>query len=337
MKLVQVHGPNTFSIDDVSAPNPGPRDVVVKIAACGICGSDVHYVRNGMLRPDDTPLPLGHEAAGVVETVGAEVAGLAPGMRVFINPIGVGGNVMGNGGTEGAFGDKVLLRDAILGETLLPIPDSLSFAHAATVEPLAVGLHGVNRGNPTKDTKAAVFGCGPIGLGALLWLARMGIRHVAAVDISDTRLEFAKRMGAHAVINPLKEDLRARLTDLHGSGIAVLGQDTVGTDVFYDMAGGKGVIGNIINMAQYHARVVISAVYPKPVEVNFLDVLMRELEITTAGGYPRELKDVLADLPNIDPGILDIYISHSFRFEQFEDAFKVAQLPDSAKVMIEFA
>ena len=337
MKLVQVHGPNKFSIDDVSAPNPGPRDVVVKIAACGICGSDVHYVRNGMLRPGGAPWPLGHEASGVVETVGAEVAGLAPGMRVFINPIGENGDVMGNGGTEGAFGDKVLLRNAVLGKTLLPLPDSLSFVQAATVEPLAVGLHGVNRGNPTKETKAAVFGCGPIGLGAVMWLARMGIKHVAAVDISDTRLEFAKKMGAHAVINPLKEDLRARLTELHGSGIAVLGQDTVGTDVFYDMAGGKGVIASIINMAQYHARLVISAVYPKPVEVNFLDVLMRELEITTAGGYPRELKEVLEALPEIDPSILEVYISHTFPFEQFNDAFAVAQRPDSAKVMIEFA
>jgi (R,R)-butanediol dehydrogenase/meso-butanediol dehydrogenase/diacetyl reductase len=337
MKLVRIHGPNDFHIDEVAMPNPGPRDVVVKVAACGICGSDVHYVKAGMLRAGGEPLPLGHEAAGVVETVGAEVAGVTPGMRVFINPDAGDGNVMGNGGTEGAFGDKVLVRNVTLGKTLLPIPDGISFAQAAIVEPLSVGRHGVNRGNPTAETKAAVFGCGPIGLGAVLWLSRMGVKHVVAVDISEARLEYAKKMGAHAVINPAKEDLRARLTELHGNGIEVLGQQTVGTDVFYDMAGGKGVIANIISMAQYHARIVVSAVYPKPVEISFLDVLMRELEITTAGGYPNELADVLAELPDIGADIMDIYISHTYPFQKFEEAFAVAQHPNSAKVMIEFA
>lgn len=337
MKLVQIHGVNTFSIDDVPMPNPGPRDVVVKVGACGICGSDVHYVRNGFLRPGGEPLPLGHEAAGTVETVGAEVEGIVPGMRVFINPDPGDGNVMGNGGTEGAFGNKVLVRNAAVGETLLPIPDSISFAHAALIEPLAVGLHGVNRGNPTKESKVAVFGCGPIGLGAILWLSRMGVRHIVAVDISDARLDYARKMGAHATVNPKNEDLRARLMELHGPGRPVMGEELVGTDVFYDMAGGPGVIAGIIEMAQFQSRLVVTAVYPKPVEVNFIGLIMKEMEITTAGGYPRELHDVLAELPEVDPALLDAYVSHSYPFEEFEAAFAVAQQPDSAKVMIEFA
>jgi threonine dehydrogenase-like Zn-dependent dehydrogenase len=310
--------------------------VVVKIAACGICGSDVHYVRHGFLRPNGQPFPLGHEASGIVEAIGAEVRGITRGMRVFINPDPGDGNVIGNGGTEGAFADKLLVRNATLGESLLPIPDGLSFAQAAIVEPLAVGRHGVNRGNPTKETKAVVFGCGPIGLGGVLWLARMGVQHVVAADISEARLKYAKKMGAHATINPLKENLRDRLLELHGPGVPVMGQQTVGTHVFYDMAGGKGLLAEIIRIAQYHARIVISAVYPKPVEVDFIDVLMRELEITTAGGYPRELKDVLEDLPSIDATILSAYVSHTYPFERFSEAFAVAQSANSAKVMIEF-
>lgn len=337
MRLVQIHGVNAFSVDEVPMPNPGPRDIVVKVAACGICGSDIHYVRNGMLRPNGEPLPLGHEAAGVVETVGQEVKGVTAGMRVFINPNPGDGNVMGNGGTEGAFGEKVLIRDVTLGKTILPIPDGISFAHAAIVEPLAVGLHGVNRGNPTKETKAAVFGCGPIGLGAVLWLSRLGVQHVAAVDISDARLGYALEMGAHATINPLKENLCERLTALHGKGIPVIGQDTVGTNVFFDMAGGKAVIADIIRMAQHRSRLVVTALYPKPVEVDFMDMLMREMEVVTAGGYSRELQDVLQELPQIDPAILEAYISHTYPFDRFEEAFEVAQRSDSAKVMIEFA
>jgi (R,R)-butanediol dehydrogenase/meso-butanediol dehydrogenase/diacetyl reductase len=337
MRLVQVHGAGIFCIDEVDFPNPGPRDVVVKIAACGICGSDVHYVRNGMLRPNGAPLPLGHEAAGIVETVGAQVADIVPGMRVFINPNVGNGNVIGNGGTEGAFAEKLLVRDAVLGTSLLPIPDTLSFAQAAIVEPLAVGRHGIHRGNPTRDSKAAIFGCGPIGLGGVLWLARMGVRSVVAVDISDERLAHAMAMGAHATINPRRENLRERLFELHGQGVPVMGEVTVGTNIFYDMAGGPGLIADIISMAQHHARLVVTAVYPKPVEINFLDLLMRELEITTAGGYPTELNEVLQELPTIDHSLLDTYISHTFPFDRFTEAFEVAQQPGSAKVMIEFA
>jgi len=337
MKLVRIHGVNEVSVDEVPMPNPGPRDVVVKVGACGICGSDIHFVRNGFLRPDGEPMPLGHEAAGTVDTVGAEVSGVTPGMRVFINPDPGDGNVMGNGGTEGAFGTKVLVRNAVLGETLLPLPDEISFARAALIEPLAVGRHGVNRGNPTSDSKVAVFGCGPIGLGAILWLKRRGVPHIVAVDVSDARLDFARRMGADATVNPKVEDLRARLLELHGPGKSVMGEEPVGTDIFYDMAGGPGVIAGIIDMAQFHSRLVVTAVYPKPVEVSFITLLMKEMEITTAGGYPRELHDVLAELPEIDPAVLDAYVSHTYPFESFDEAFEVAQRPDSAKVMVEFA
>ena len=336
MKLVRVHGPGDYAIDDVPQPNPGPRDVVVKVGACGICGSDIHFVRHGFTLPDGEPLPLGHEAAGVVETVGEEVTGITPGMRVFINPTAGDGTVMGNGGSEGAFAGRVLVRNAVAGESLLILPDSVSLAQAALIEPLAVGLHGVNRGRPTRDSQVAVFGCGPIGLGAVLWLARAGVRHIVAIDISDARLDYARKMGAHATVNPLRENVAERLTELHGKGIAVMGQPTVGTNIFYDMAGGKDVIASIIAMAQYHARLVISAVYLEPVMVSFVDALMRELEITTAGGYPDELPQVLAALPEIDAALLDTYVSHSFDFADFDEAFATAQRPDSAKVMVTF-
>ena len=336
MKLVRVHAPGRYAIDEVPQPNPGPRDVVVRVGACGICGSDLHYVRQGYTRPGGEPLPLGHEAAGIVETVGEDVRGITPGMRVFINPECHDGTVMGNGGTEGAFAPRVLVREAVANKSLLPLPDSLTLAQAALMEPLAVGLHGVNRGQPTAESQVAVYGCGPIGLGAILWLARRGVRHIVAVDISDARLAFARQMGAHATINPLRENVAERLTELHGTGTAVMGQATVGTNVFYDMAGGKDVINSIVAMAQYHARLVITAVYLEPVPINLTDVLMRELEITTAGGYPSELPDVLAALPSIDPDLLDAYVSHSFDFADFDEAIATAQRPDSAKVMVTF-
>ena len=336
MRLVRIHGANQVSLDEVADPKPGPGDVVLKIGACGICGSDVSYVKNGWLRPGGEPFPLGHEAAGTVIAVGSEVKGIKPGLRAALNPAGAMDSVIGNGGAEGALGNLLLVRDAEIGKDLLPIPDDMPMSRAALVEPLAVAMHGVNRGEVTKTSKTVVFGAGPIGLGAVLWLRRRGVASVVSVDISDDRLGYARKLGAHETINPLREDFRARLLTLHGRGRPVLGEITVGTDVFFDMAGGKTVIPSVIANAQLHARLVISAVYQKPVEFDLLRGLMKELHITTAGGYPTEFPAVLAELEAISDDELAPYISHSFAFEDFMKAFEVAKTPASAKVMIEF-
>jgi len=338
LKLVRVHGPGHYSIDDVEAPQATANDAIVRVEACGICGSDIHFVRGGVTRPNNEPMPLGHEAAGVVVSVGSNVKDVKPGMRVFINPMSDDEtNVMGNGGSEGAFTPEVLVRGARLGGTLLPVPDTIPLKHAALVEPLAVGMHGVNRGRPEESSKVAVFGCGPIGLGAVLWLARRNVSSIVAIDVSEERLALARRLGAHATINPAKENLRSRLEELHGQGRPALGQSTVGTDIFYDMAGARTIIPDILTFAQFHARLVVTAVYLEPVPLNLTHLLARELEITAAIGYPDELREVLDSLPDIDPALLDAYISHQFAFEDFDEAFRVAQTPESAKVMVSFA
>jgi threonine dehydrogenase-like Zn-dependent dehydrogenase len=95
MKLVRAHAPGRYEIDDVSAPQSTAADAVIQVRACGVCGSDIHFVRGGALQADGAPMPLGHEAAGVVRSVGPNVVGVEPGMRVFINPMGDPANVIG--------------------------------------------------------------------------------------------------------------------------------------------------------------------------------------------------------------------------------------------------
>ena len=102
------------------------------------------------------------------------------------------------------------------------------------------------------------------------------------------------------------------------------------------MAGGPTVIRDICKVAKVHSRLVITAVYSKPVEFDLIGILLKEMTITTAGGYPEELPIALATLSDIDEAMRDSYISHHFPFERFEEAFEVAQKSDSAKVMIEF-
>ena len=125
MKAVRVHTPGSYSIDEVPFPVCGPRDALVRVAACGICGSDLHFVNWGSLRADGLPMALGHEATGIVEAVGSKVDTVTPGMRVFINPTASDGSTIGAGIHDGAFASHVVVPDAALGKTLLPIPEGV--------------------------------------------------------------------------------------------------------------------------------------------------------------------------------------------------------------------
>jgi 2-desacetyl-2-hydroxyethyl bacteriochlorophyllide A dehydrogenase len=334
MRVLNIHGVNDMRLDPIEPPRPGKSDVVIKVKACGVCGSDLTYVKvGGIHRKPGGVTPLGHEAAGEVITVGDAVKGVSVGQRVVINPM-MTPSYIGSGGPEGAFTEELLVRDARVGDSLLPIPDDLPFEVAAMTEPLAVALHGVNRAEAKAGDKVVVFGCGPIGLGMVLWLVDRGVKDVVALDLSAERLERAKALGARAVINPAKEDVRARLLELHGSA-RVFSRESVGTDAYIDAAGAPNILSDVIGMAKYHSRFVITAAYMKPVEINLGTMLTTEMTITTAVGYPNEMPDVIAALPRLRDKVSSL-ISHRFPFDKVIDAFAVAGTPASAKVMVEF-
>lgn len=334
MRVLNIHGVNDVRLDPIDPPRPGNSDVVIKVKACGVCGSDLSYIKmGGIHRKPGGVTPIGHEAAGEVLVVGSAVKDVRVGQRVVINPM-MTPSYIGSGGPEGAFTEELLVRDARVGDSLLPIPDDLPFEVAAMTEPLAVALHGVNRSQAKAGDKVVVFGCGPIGLGMVLWLVDRGVKDVVALDLSVERLERAKALGARAVINPGKEDVRARLLELHGSA-RVFSRESVGTDAYIDAAGAPNILSDVISMAKYQSRFVITAAYMKPVEINLGTMLTTEMTITTAVGYPNEMPDVIAALPRLRDKISSL-ISHRFPFDKVIDAFAVAGTPGSAKVMVEF-
>jgi (R,R)-butanediol dehydrogenase/meso-butanediol dehydrogenase/diacetyl reductase len=332
--MLNIHGVNDFRLDPYQTPQLGKSDVVVKVKACGVCGSDLSYIKiGGIHRKPGGVTPLGHEAAGEIMAVGDNVTGVSVGQRVVINPMKTT-SYIGSGGPEGAFTEELLVRDARLGDSLLPIPDDLPYEIAAMTEPLAVALHGVNRMQVKPGDKAVVFGCGPIGLGMVLWLVDRGVKDVVALDLSSERLERATALGARAVLNPAKDDVRARLAELHGTA-RVFSRECVGTDAYIDAAGAPSIVSDVIGMAKYHSRLVITAAYMKPVEVNLGAMLTTEMTITTAVGYPDEMPEVVAALPRLQDKVKSL-ISHRFHFDKVVEAFGVAGTPQSAKVMVEF-
>ena len=333
MRLLNIHGVGDARLDSYERPAAGPKDVVIRMKACGICGSDLSYIKIGGIPTPGTITALGHEGAGEVLEVGTEVEGVAVGQAVIVNPMMTPGNI-GSGGPEGAFTEELLVREARLGDSILPIPRGIPYDVAAMCEPLAVAMHGVNRAEVKAGDKVVVFGCGPIGLGMILWLVDRGVTDVVALDLAPERRERALALGARAALDPTTVDLRAELAKLHGE-VRSYGRVGVGTDAYIDAAGAPNILGDVIMMARFHARMVITAAYMKPIEVPVGRMLTSEMTITTAMGYPTEMPEVVAAMPRLKDKIASM-ISHKLPFDRVIEGLGIAATPQSAKVMIEF-
>lgn len=335
MKAIRIHGPQDLRCDTIREPDVGPEDVLVKVKVAGICGSDLTYVKvGGVGAPVREPIGLGHELAGVIERVGSNVHDMQPGMRVVVNPMG-SGNAIGNGMVEGAFAPLLCVRNARLGDSIHPIPDHLDFDTAALAEPLSVALHAVNRADVNAATKAVVFGAGPIGLGIVLCLRQKGLRNIVAVDLSEQRLARARELGADITLNPSRDDLREALAGAHGQG-QNFGLPCVNSDVYFEVTGAARVITDVIDLARFHARLVVVAVHHAPVAVNFQAALAKEMDFVMSMAYPNEFPAVLAMLASGENDA-SAMISHRFPFDAFFEAFATAQDPaNSAKVLVNF-
>lgn len=330
MKQVMLHGADDWRLDEVDEPEPGPRDAVVRVAACGICGTDVSYVHLG-LTPGH-PIPLGHEVAGVVEWVGDEVPGIAVGDRVVVCPSSVdGGMPMGTGGGQGGLTPRLHVPEAASGKRLFRVPDAMPLTTAALAEPLAVGMQAVNQSEAVPGEKVAVFGCGPIGLMALATLADRGIDDVVAVDLSPARLELAREVGAAHVLDPTAVDVWAELARIHGTAPFLFGP-TPATDVFIEASGADSVLGDVLRHGRVDGRLVVVALHYRPVATSYVDLLMKQFTIRGSMEYPERFEDAIELLERRD---LSGLITHTLPLESFGEGLAVLEgSKDCGKVMI---
>lgn len=335
MKLAVVSGPGRTEVIDVPTPAVGRSDVLVKMRACGICGSDMLYISLGGLPPRQGRMPLGHEAAGEVVEVGDDVGGISVGDHVVINPLAAPSGIIGNGGAMGALSDYLLIEQAVRGESLEVLPKYIPFPVAALNEPMAVARHGVNQAGPNPADKVVVFGAGPIGLGATIGFKSVGVQHVVVVDLIASRLDKALRVGADAVIDSAKENVAQRLLELHGPGESMF-PGKAGTDVFFDAAGAPAVITTALNAAQRGARIVVVALHKEPIPVDFLNVMSNEVTVIGSMGYPKEIFEVTKDIvANWEK--YAVIVSHTFPFEDVAEALRTAATPGAAdKVVVTF-
>jgi (R,R)-butanediol dehydrogenase / meso-butanediol dehydrogenase / diacetyl reductase len=210
---VQTGAQGTIEVLDAGRPAPVPRDVLVRVRACGICGTDAAFVQMGgmPLGPGGAmrAIPLGHEPAGEVAEAGAEVTGLKAGDRVVVNPQAAPSGIIGCRGALGGMREYLLIENAVVGKSVAVFPATVPFDVAALNEPMAVARHCVNRSGARPRQ-----GCGVQRWPARAWghdLAQAARRPArGGGDVIPGRLETALAVGADAVIDSSREDVTAR-------------------------------------------------------------------------------------------------------------------------------
>jgi len=344
MKAAVFAGPRRpLHIERVADPQPNAGELVLRVTACGICGSDLHMADVDDAAGGVPPLPLGavmgHEFAGEVVDAAADVrAAWRDGARVTALPtLGCGKCAaclsgqgtrcaarasLGLGREPGAYAEFV--RVSAL-ETI-PLPANVDDDTAATVEPLAVGLRAVNVAKLERGDDVLVMGSGPIGLAVSAWCRFFGARHIVATDLSAARLERAARMGASATIDAGSQDVVAGAKAIAGARPRVI----------FDCVGAPGSLQLAMDYAPSEGRVVVAGVCMQPDRVLPAKAITKELQLNFVYAYRRQdfafTVDMLA-AGRIDPRPMR---SGKVGFDTFSATFEnLKSAKDECKVLLD--
>lgn len=331
MEAAVLHAPADLRVEQVQIPSTLEADeVLVKVRAAGVCGSDLGRVmKNGTYKFPTIP---GHEFCGEIEAVGTAVTDFKKGDRVAVAPMLPcfkcefcqqgnygqcdGYNFLGSR-TDGGFAEyvKAPIRN------LIRMPDSVSFLEGATIEPAAVTLHGIKKVGINVGDSVAVLGCGAIGLFAIQFAKIMGATNVIAVDIAPDKLELAKEIGADTCINAIDNDVVQAIKDLTGGKGVNISVETAGVSLTQEQClRVTKKQGRVLYLGTAHKDVVIP---PK----SFECIVRNELMIVGAwNSYSAPFPGVewYATLQFIESGSLKIkpLITHTFKLSEAPQVFK---------------
>ena len=340
MKAAVFYGPNQpLKIEDVEKPKISPHEILVKVAACGVCNTDLHYIDHGVPTFKKPPLILGHEPSGIVEEVGGEVKNFKVGDRVLIPPVFSCGYcpncrlgrenicfnmlMLGNH-IDGAYAQytKVPAKDCQHLPEELPLEESSIIADA-----ISTPYHAVkNRAQVRPGDSVVVFGCGGVGINVVQMAAASG-GLVIAVDIVDKKLDTAKKLGALHTINASgKEDKELlkeirKLTD-GGADIAI---EAIGNPKTIELASGAVKAGGLHCQVGYTHH---------SVPLNAARLMFREIEIKGSLGcrpvdYPKIIEMAKTGKIQLKP-----VITHKFKLEEINDAFDLLRKGEALRSII---
>ena len=326
-------------LEFVELPDPkaGPGEIVVRVRACGICGSDLHAATNG-----DSKLPpgtiMGHEFAGLVEEVGAGVTGFATGDPVAamsylpcgecascLAGFGMQGAAMrpiGFGDVPGGYAELAKLRPG----GVFKMPRTMSFRLGATVEPLVVGFHGLRRSGLQAGETCVIMGAGPIGLMTLLWARYAGARTIVVSEIQMHRRDLALKLGADSAVDPRMHNPAAAMARISGAG----------PDVVFECIGQPGSLAQAIAIARRGGRLAVLGAAMEDDGFPPAVAMKKELDVRFSLGIePGEIETTIAVLAS---GRIDTepLITHVVGLDNLPRAFAaLAQPHNQCKVMVE--
>lgn len=344
-------------VDDITAPVPGPGEVLVKTLACGICGSDLHALKHTKDFVDNAPsalgsaldikrdLVMGHEFCAEILDHGPDTAGtLKAGTRVCSMPItmhhGLPTSVGYSNEVPGGYAEQMILTEAML----LPVPNGLSTERAALTEPMAVGYHAVAMARLAEDDVPLVVGCGPVGLAVINALKVCGAGPIIATDFSPMRRKLAETVGADIVIDPAETSPYSswlQVAQVSQGGEKMPENPLTGTPdlrpgVFFECVGVPGVIDQMMVGAERGCRFVIVGVCMEPDQITPLLAVSKELNLQFVLGYTaEEFTDTLRQIAEGEL-VTDPLVTGKVGVDEVAQAFKDLANPEShAKVIVE--
>jgi len=346
MRAAALRGGRIHVRDDVPEPEPGFGQVLVQVKACGICGSDLHFVKHGHEMIElgkqmkgmpqlgggedrdldfDADIWMGHEFSAEVLEVGPDTNAPAPGTIVTSIPVlmtarGIEAIVYSNE-VHGGYGERMLLSAGMMAE----VPNGLDPRHAALTEPMAVGLHAVNKSKVTQGDGALVLGCGPVGLACIAALRLKGVETIVAADFSPARRRIAQAMGATEVVDPAQEDAF--------DAWARVGRGR--SPVVYEAIGVPGIINSVLQNAPVGTRLLVVGVCMEHDTINPFFGISKELSIQFALGYdPMEFNECLRAIAEGDIDVTPM-ITGEVPLEGVADAFEALGNPEEhCKILV---
>jgi len=333
-------------VDDVPEPRPGAGQILVRTLACGICGSDLHALAHGDLMvemsqesgPPADGMPamqvmdlahdvvMGHEFAAEVIELGPDVGNSMVGDTIVSMPVAfdaTGLHAVGySNDYPGGYGELMVLNDLLS----LKVPNGLEARRAALTEPMAVGLHAVNRSQITPGHAAVVIGAGPVGLAVIAALHALGVEPIVAADFSETRRRLATTMGAHETVDPSVEPAIEAWRRLGAKSPVVI----------FEAVGVPGMLDAAMRDAPRGSQVLVVGVCMQPDTVRPMVAIGKELNLQFVLGYdPLEFAETLR---RISDGELEVdpLITGSVDISGIPGAFADLGHPDAhAKILVE--
>jgi len=324
MKAAVLFGKRDIRFEERSVPKPGADQVQIKVGKVGVCGSDVHYYKEGKIGDFvvKEPIVLGHEFSGVVSAVGSAVSKVKEGDRVVVEPgfpcgtcdICLSGrynvcrkvDFFGSPQIDGAFQEYVIAPERFV----FPIPDEMSLEEGAFVEPTAVAVHSVNRGQVGLGDVALVIGAGPIGLLTMQAAYGAGASKVFISDFDKDRLKAARSLGATEALDASMGTVRQVMGLTEGRGV----------DVVLEAVGAEETLNEAIDAAGPAGRVVAIGLSPETtLRFNFFEFMKKELDILGVWryrwAYPPAIALLASKRVRVEP-----MVTHRFGLEQVEEA-----------------